>query len=170
MLKALGAALILAGGAALGAVGSCRLSHRARLLRSLCGDLRQIERELAFRLTPLPALFSRLGQARESPTARFFKRCADGLGNVGEVPLCSVWEQAVTEEFSQLPPDDRAILTELSLVLGRYNDEDQRRALSGAAERLDEKAREAEAERDKLGKVYGALGLTVGAFLVILLL
>ena len=54
-------------------------------------------------------------------------------------------------------------------MLGRYDGEDQRRALSGILTRLQEQAEEARVEEQRLFRVYVTLGAAAGLFCLILL-
>ena len=68
----------------------------------------------------------------------------------------------------QIEPEDLAVLQQVGGVLGRYDGEHQRQALEEAIVRMDERRRAAADRRNRMGRVYGTLGLTAGAFLVIL--
>ena len=69
-----------------------------------------------------------------------------------------------------VPLDPADILRSLGGVLGRYDGERQRESLSAACLALRGCLAEAEAERKRLGKAYGAMGTAAGALLAILLL
>ena len=79
-------------------------------------------------------------------------------------------QRRLAEEQAGLPPEGRAILSALGDTLGRYEAPRQREALSAARRRLEELAVRLEADSRRQGRVYQALGLSGGAFLVILLL
>ena len=55
-------------------------------------------------------------------------------------------------------------------MLGRYEAQGQREAIAQARAALDRERARAEGEKLRMGRVYQALGLSGGAFLVILLL
>ena len=74
------------------------------------------------------------------------------------------------EERTELGPEGQAVLAPLGEVLGRYEADRQREALSTARRRLEEMADRVERDYRRRGRVYEALGLSGGAFLVILLL
>ena len=59
---------------------------------------------------------------------------------------------------------------ELGDVLGRYDGEEQRAALARTRAELGRALEQAREESEKQGRMYRALGLTVGAMLAILLL
>ena len=64
----------------------------------------------------------------------------------------------------------RSVLFLLGDTLGRYDGERQREALAAARRRLEELSARLEEDSRRRGRVYQALGLSGGAFLVILLL
>ena len=74
------------------------------------------------------------------------------------------------DELELLSLDSRAALLLLGEVLGRYEADSQRQALEHARQALEREEQRAQEERRRLGRVYQALGLSGGAFLVILLL
>jgi len=59
MLKLIGALLLAGGAGALGCSAAAQLSRRVAVLRALLGALEGMEREIAFRLTPMPELLER---------------------------------------------------------------------------------------------------------------
>ena len=59
MLRLMGAALLVGGCGAVGFSAAGRLARRVGVLRALLGALEGMERELAFRLTPMPELLER---------------------------------------------------------------------------------------------------------------
>ena len=74
------------------------------------------------------------------------------------------------DTLPDLRGEDRAILAELGQVLGRFDGDGQGQAVGLARLRLSHQLEGAERERDSHGRLYGALGVTAGAFFVILLL
>ena len=81
-----------------------------------------------------------------------------------------VWLQAEEASGLVLEPVDRLLLEQLGAVLGRYDAVSQRQALTAAVGRLEEQRLQAQRERQRLGRVYGTLGVAAGALLVILLI
>ena len=110
-----------------------------------------------------------LARRCSQPAAGFFQRCAEGCARLDQVPFGESWRQAV-DELELLSPDGRAALLPLGEVLGRYEADSQRQALEHARQALEREEQRAQEERRRLGRVYQALGLSGGAFLVILLL
>ena len=66
----MGALLTVGGGAFLGFDAHRRLRRRARVLRQLAGALEQMDREIAFRLTPMPQLMEELAADYPPPVGR----------------------------------------------------------------------------------------------------
>ena len=69
-----------------------------------------------------------------------------------------------------LNKEGQACLLPLGQVLVRCGWEEERRTLDCTARRLEQEAGRAREERLRMGRVYQVLGLSGGAFLVILLL
>ena len=80
-----------------------------------------------------------------------------------------LWRR-LTGRLSQLGREGQAVVAPLGDTLGRYDGERQREALAAARRRLEELAAQTEEDSRRMGRVYQALGLSGGAFLVILLL
>lgn len=170
MVRLLGAAVLAAIAAWAGLVARRRLFDRVAMLRALSAALARLERELSFHLAPLPRLFEALAVQAGAPVSGFFAHCAQGMGNLGTVPLSALWESGLDSNLATLTQEERQTMHELGAVLGRYDGERQRQALREAAERLDEHITAAVEQRDRLGRVYSALGITGGLFLLILIL
>ena len=162
MWKLVGAVLVAAGSGWLGLSAAAGLTKRLRAVQSMIVGLELMERELWERGAALPELMAALARRCTQPAAGFFQRCAEGCDRLDQVPFGESWRQAV-DELELLSLDSRAALLPLGEVLGRYEADSQRQAL----EREEQRAQE---ERRRLGRVYQALGLSGGAFLVILLL
>ena len=170
MLRLLGAVLLITGPATAGFLAAGRLARRPRILRELMRALEQMEREIAFRLTPLPQLFEYLAQTYHGPVGKLFSCCAEGLSSLGTTPVAQIWRDALKQ--AELDLDGRSLraLEELGEVLGQYDEQGLRMALERAGAELAAAAEQAELERDRKGRMDQVLGLTAGAFLAILLI
>ncbi|MCI8479172.1 MAG: stage III sporulation protein AB [Oscillospiraceae bacterium] len=170
MLKILGAVLLTSGAAAFGFSAAGHLNRRVNSLRAILGALALMDRELSFRLTPTPELLALLAKRAQAPACHFFARCTSGLDHLGEQSLCQIWHTALVSYPMDLSSEDCCTLEELGEVLGRYDGPGQRAALAEIHTRLNHSLANAEEERGRMGRVYGALGLTIGSFLAVLLL
>lgn len=170
MLKLFGAVLLMGGAAAIGFSAAAGLRAHASCLRTFVIALEQIERELNFRLTPLPVLFHKLARSSGAPADYFFALCEKGIARLDEKPLYEIWREALDKAGLPLEQDEKLALAELGSVLGQYDSDGQRAAIFEVRERLAVFFKRAEDERNRLEKVYGALGLSAGAFLLLVLL
>lgn len=170
MLKILGVLLVVGSAGTLGVLAAANLQRRVSALRAVIGALELAERELSFRLTPIPELFATLERRALPPAGRCFGRCLEALDRLGEESLGTLWKGAVEETLPDLSPRDRETLSALGEVLGRYDGAGQREALSLTRAELSRALEGAEADRDSRGRMYTALGLTAGAFCAVLLL
>ena len=170
MIKLLGAVLLAAGcgAAGLGAVG--RLDGRVRDLRELAAGLETLQRELGWRLTPLPKALGTAAGETHGRAARFFEFCARGAGCLDGVPFQQLWREGLEKCPLRLDREDRALLEQIGPVLGRYDGDSQRQAIEGVLAGLGRRQVQAAEDRQRLGRVYGVLGMTAGLFLVILLI
>ena len=153
MIRMLGAVCLAAGPVWLGMSAAAELAHRERALGALCAGLELME-ELAHRT--------------EEPARRLFSACRRALDGLERETFAHAWRR-LTDQLPVSPEAKRALYP-LGEVLGRYDGRGQQAAIAGARRELEGLRARAGEERLRLGKVYGALGVTAGAFLVILLL
>lgn len=169
MIRLIGALLTAGGGAFLGLSAARRLKRRARVLRQLAGALEQMDREVAFRLTPMPRLMEQLA-AWPEPVGTLFANCRKGMEALGEQSLAEIWRRALAETDLDLEGRAAAVLDELGEVLGRFEESGLRSALARAAAELAREGELAREDGEKRGRMYQVLGLAWGGLLVILLL
>lgn len=169
MIRMLGAVLVAAGCACLGFRAAAELGGRTRALGAALSGLELLERELVFSAPPLPQLMDSAARRIQGPVGELFDQCAQGLGQLDETPFCQVWSRAV-EGCDQLGEQGREVLRPVGQVLGRYEAQEQQQALRRAQEELKSLLERTRDDGRRLGRVYRALGLSGGAFLVILLL
>ena len=169
MLRMTGAVLVAAGAAWLGFQAAAGLRSRTRAIRDMAGGLAVLERELELNAPPL----SRGVGPGAAPTPRV----AGARFNASPQRRDTLPHESVAERgrrlpgrLSQLGREGQAVVAPLGDTLGRYDGERQREALAAARRRLEELAAQTEEDSRRMGRVYQALGLSGGAFLVILLL
>jgi stage III sporulation protein AB len=170
LLRAAGAALLLAGSGGLGLAAVRQLDRRVAALRSLTQALELLERELDFHLPPMGELLLAVAQRCQQPAARFLQSVGERLGELDGRPLSQLWGRAVRELLPALKPCDLETLDCVGAVLGRYDGEGQRHAIAAARDRLGALLADAVQERRRQGRVYGAVSVTAGIFLTLLLL
>lgn len=170
MIKMLGAVLLAAGCGAMGLGAVGRLDGRVRDLREISAGLETLHRELGWRLSPLPKALEMAAGETRGPAAQFFEFCARKAGCLSGTPFQQHWQEGLEKCPLRLDGEDRALLEQLGPVLGRYDGDSQRQAVENALSGLGHRQAQAVEDRQRLGRVYGVLGLTAGLFLVILLI
>lgn len=169
MVRMIGAVLVAAGAAWMGFQAAGGLRRQVRELRRMAGGLALLEGELELNAPPLAQLLARGAARSEGAAQEVFQGCAAGLDRLDQEDFSSLWRRQVGLR-TELGPEGQAVLVPLGDMLGRYTQERQRECLSAVCRRLEETADRLEAETRSRVRVYEALGLSGGAFLVILLL
>jgi len=169
MIRLIGAALIAAGGGWLGLQAADGLRRRVCALRQMEDGLALLEQELELSAPPLPRLMARGAGRGQGPAQVLFRACAQGLERLDRESFSALWRRLVGE-LEDLGAEGQAVLLPLGDTLGRCETRQQLEALSAARRRLEDLAVRQEADCRRQGRVYQALGLSGGAFLVILLL
>ena len=169
MIRLLGAVLLAAGCGWLGIQTAEGLRRRSRSLRQVAQTLAQVERELELGAPPLPQLLERVAGCSEGPARTLMEACLAGLERLEREDFSTLWNRQV-RQLSQLGEEGQAILLPLGQVLGRFDAREQREAAAAVRRGLEELACRWEEERRRQGRVYQVLGLSGGAFLIILLL
>ena len=168
MLRLFGGVLVMLGIGALGFAKIAQMNKEVKILRGLVGALEEMEGEITFQLTPMPVVFWGLSQRMEEPLKSFFRRLSEGMEYLEEQALSTLWrEEVATLSLNQKA---RGILSELGEVLGRYDGEQQSRAIARTRESLSAILQHQEGEWAEKRKLYATLALTVGALVVILLI
>lgn len=168
-MRLTGAVLVLGCTTWLGLRAAWRLRQKARHLEDLEAGLLRIEQELELSAPLLTELMEELTATSRGCAAALFAGCLRGLRESERSPFSQIWREEL-EKQQELDLDSRRCLEPLGNVLGRYSGEKQRQAISGVRTRLEELRRAAEAQVRSQGKVYQVLGLSGGAFFLILLL
>lgn len=169
MLKLSGAILVMLGAGWCGAYAVSRLRWRVRTLSALRSGLAWLEEELAFHLTPLPALLERLGRELPGAAGFFFSDVLHSLRRDPEGGLRKSWRQAMVRQLDELQEEDRQVLLEVGQSLGRYDAKAQCQVLRQAAARLESLQERAQEESKRLSRVYTVLSLAAGAAVVLML-
>lgn len=139
-------------------------------LRALVQALELVERELDFCLRSTKDMLWSAAVRSPEPAAEFLRVCAQGMDTLDGQPFSGLWRKAASERLTALKPCDFEVLMSVGAVLGRYESEGQRNSVALARTKLNEQLSDAVEERRRQGRVYGALSVTAGAFLVIMLL
>ena len=170
MIRLLGAALIIVGCGGLGLSAVSRLDSRVRDLRELSAGLEILQRELGWRLSPLPDALEAAAGGTHERAAGFYAFCAQGARQLAGASFRTLWSRGLEQCPLRLSREDRALLEQLGPILGRYDGDSQRQAVENVLAGLSRQRAQAEDDRKRLGRVYGVLGLTAGLFLALVLI
>lgn len=169
MIKLLGSILVAGGAAFWGYAAAQGLRDRVRALEELEAGLRLLEQELELSAPELPRLMEDLSRRARGAAGELFSRFARALEELDRAPAAGLWARSV-EGQERLIPEGRQCLLELGEVLGRYDSREQRACVAAVRTRLSA-LREEYAQSSRLRcRTFQTIGVSGGAFLVILLL
>ena len=169
MIKLLGATLLAAGCAWIGFRTSWELRARGRAMGEVAEGLELLERELELGGAPLPQLVDDLSGRTRGQARLLFQDLRQALDHLDQEGLSQSWP-ALVDRRRELGERGRACLYPLGELLGRYDSQAQIQAISASRRHLEEERDRDVEESRRQGRVCQALGLTGGAFLVILLI
>ncbi len=169
MIRLLGGTLVAAGAAWMGFRASAALKARARALGEMGEGLALLEQELELDSPPMPLLMDRLILRSRGPAKKLFQDCGRALDRLSEEEFSLAWRRLVGE-LEELGEEGRQALMPLGEVLGRCSCREERQGVEGVRRRLETLRERTEEEYRRQGRVYQTLGLSGGAFLVILLM
>lgn len=169
MVRLMGAVLVAAGAAWLGFGAAAGIGERVRALSDMAGGLAVVEQELELSGAPLPLLVGQAASRSRGCARELFSDCGSELKELEREDFPTLWGRLVLKH-RELGEEGQRLLLPLGDVLGRCGCGEQKQRVACVRQRLEElAAREMERQRRE-GRVYRALGLSGGAFLVILLL
>jgi stage III sporulation protein AB len=161
MTSAIGVACLLIGCGGIGFAAFLRLERRVKLLSEFSSLAGRLVCEIGFRMTPLTELPGRI------PNLQLFW---DDMAYdpYGEETYSEAWGRA--SENLDLPPLDRALLRDMGEVLGRYDADNQAKALEMLQRQLGISLEDARKKRADSGKLYALAGLLCGLIIAVLLI
>ena len=171
MIKLIGAVMVISVTCAWGFGGIVRLRNHVKTLEGFLTAFEIMKSEICERLCPMPELMKLLGETVSWPTRNFFKSVGKKLPELGTMSFPVIWKKAA-EACGDivLSEAELAVLAELGHSLGRYDVDEQRRAITLAQRRLEMFLRKAEAKREHDTKLRAFTGMASGVFAVIILL
>ena len=170
MWKLMGVAILTGSGLWLGLQAAGQLARRVRAIESWQCALLLLEGEMSFRLPDLPQLLEEVGRRAPDPAGMALSAAAQGFAKLGEVPFSEIWAGALAERRAALEGEELELLYRLGTILGRCGWEEQRAAAERTRLALERGAARLREELNRKGRAYGVTGLSLGAFLSILLL
>ncbi len=169
MMRALGAVLVAFGGAWIGLRAAEELRRQERALEDMVSGLALLEQELELGGLALGPMFCTLSKQVSGPARDLFAACGRELSGTDRPAFPVIWSRLV-QKLPGLNREARRTLSLLGETLGRCDGRSQQQAVAAIRKQLEELRRRAGEERRRQGRVYQILGLTGGAFLVIMLM
>ncbi len=170
MLKfCLCAVLLFACGAA-GWLKGQESANRVNHIRDLLAGLKALESEMRFRRDPLPVLLRRGGLFARGKACELFLLTGERIcRGAREFETC--WQRTVEDVYAEtaLTAEDREILKGLAAELGKTDLENQGGLFQRTLFLLEKQEKAAEEEKRTKSRMWQALGLAMGALLVIAL-
>lgn len=168
MLKIIGAIMICSGSTAIGISAANRLSLRICVLNIWMSVLDMMHSEIKFLLTPINELMKKCRENAGEPVKTFFDECIRMGDEAPDISFCSAWSSALSRaDYLQLTGQEKQILLDLGNTLGRYDANEQAVRIEHLRKVVEARAKAAENEKGRLGKLYGSLGVACGIALVI---
>lgn len=171
LLKLIGTVLILSSGLSFGLAVSQSYVKRMASIQSLLQALDIMEKEISYRMTPIPEILSVLAQNTSQPYSILFRNVCMGLKKDPTRNLSVQWQESLLEiqRPMNLSDDVCTVLRSFADVIGKYEVEEQRRTIFYISDRLKDYLLRAEKEKESKGKVYRTCSIATCILLVILL-
>lgn len=166
MVRLAGGGLVWLGCVLCGLCAAGGLRSRVNLLEEIVQALGLLERELTLNHTPLPELLEQLACRTSGQGSRLFRDCYSSFekGN----SFTYAWNTSLRKVW--LKEEERALLHCLPDILGRYDALGQAQTLARFRREVEGCAARSREELCSMSRVYGALGMTAGGFLALMLL
>ncbi|MEG2858139.1 MAG: stage III sporulation protein AB, partial [Clostridia bacterium] len=88
-----------------------------------------------------------------------------------DMPISLIWNRAIKDaDYLELKSHERQILIDMGASLGRFEADEQGSVIMHARRAIDNCLKAAEADKLRMGKLYGSLGVVCGLAVVIMLL
>ncbi|MFI3252884.1 MAG: stage III sporulation protein AB [Eubacteriales bacterium] len=141
------------------------LERNVSITRDFIQVLTFLQREITQKHRELPSLIKKIGNTRQNAVGQYFKNLFLKISSENPNSFATIWieENDISQKILE-------ILSPLEEVLGQYDATSQGETILSLVEELKEFQAQQEVETEKMLPVYGALGVTTGLFLVVLLI
>lgn len=169
MVKLMGLVLIIGSCSAVGIFMNRSLRERTVALQSFIVALQIIKAEIVFRALPLGDILQIIGQACRGPAADFFQAVQAEMGDGGQ----SFWDAArawlSSLKVNGLSESDLRHISSALHAMGRYDGAAQSEAIAHAVRALEQELESANRELSQKGRLYRAMGATVGIMIALVI-
>lgn len=166
MFKLWGAGLLILGCFYLGYLKSDELKRKVQQTADFSEALRYMRCEITQKHGILRDILLKLGEKEYSTVGRYFSKLLEQLEN--DDPFSAKWKESIQYQ-TDLPEELKVILEPLGGILGQYDGISQGEVIDDMLEHLNKLHATQMEESNRLGRMYIALGVTGGVFIVILL-
>ncbi|MFI3250771.1 MAG: stage III sporulation protein AB [Eubacteriales bacterium] len=166
-MKLLGCILVGLGCGYLGILKVLLLKQKAHFVGEVAGSLERLQREIYEKQMPIPIIFLGLSKLKNTEIAGFYRHCLVEIKKQEGRSLHEIWEEGLPLFFERELAEE---LAPLGTVLGMYQKESQKSAILAVIGHLNDKKSAMEGDNRRLGQVYPTLGVSMGIFILILLL
>lgn len=166
MIRVAGMVMILSGCAFCGLRACTQLHVRIAVLEELVHALALMERELSLNRTALPELLQQLAQSSRTEVRKMMETCMVKVEQGKS--FTSAWTDGLAQ--SGIEQSARDILRPLGQILGSYDADGQGAAIVRVREELQDYLAHLREETRARKRVYTTLSVTMGGFLVLMLL
>lgn len=166
MMKLLGSALVILGCSYGGWAKGDKLKKQVQITSQFIQILSYIKREILQNHREIPVLLKRIDKTQQNIVGRYFRNLWLRLSADCRESVSEKWADICQEELS-LSHGLLEILAPLEDILGQYDAKSQGEGLQYIIEELQQWRTKQEEEAGSMLRVYQALGITTGLFLVI---
>ena len=168
-MKVLGFFFFFAGSVSAGVVYCKQKKQRLQTLQNLIYALDHMEGQLQTNDLPLKELCTQIARISGGTVRLFYVSLTRKLSQLGELSFAELWGQALVEELPVLDGMTRDTLLQLGNSLGRYELQQQLRALQACRSSLAARLEEAKKEYPNQAKLGMGLSTSVGILFWIIL-
>ena len=154
----------------LGILKSQVYSQRLEELRDLKEMIRILQTEMSYLKDPLPAVFARVGSYKDNRAMDLLWECSRLMKENLNLKQC--WDQALERAYSGscLREEDRIVISDLGLQLGKSDLRGQASMFSLAETRLETQIEAAAKDKETKEKMYRGIGFSIGVVIAIILI
>lgn len=171
-LKIFGSALLLITTTAIGFQKAEELKKRVVCLNELKRVMILLQGELRFHRATLSEAFENVSKRVDDPFKGFLKETAQRIEDKYAGGFSCVWDEMTDEllAYGGLQKEDKNLLEQLGRGFGYLDLTMQTESLNLAIFQAEEAIKSAKEQKEIKGKLYQTMGVTTGAFLILLIL
>lgn len=151
----------------IGIILSKKYKYRLEELDEFKNVFNIIENKIKYTYQPLETIFFEIAEISSFQVKAFFNYVANNIKREGAE---SAWKNGLQKTDLNIKKEDKEIIKEFGIMLGKINKEGQISQVNFTSKLLDRQVEKARIEREKNEKMYQKLGLIFGIGIVIILI